>query len=58
MTTPRDGTNTTERAPRSSESPPDEPRRASGPEGQSGGMPPGWASGPRREMFDSACPEG
>src|SRR5829696_9945480 len=41
MTTPRDRTNTTERAPRSSESPPDEPRRASGPEGQSGGMPPG-----------------
>ena len=39
MTTPQDSTNTTERAPRSSGSPPDEPRRASGPEGQSS-MPP------------------
>src|SRR5215203_884858 len=39
MTTPKDNTNTTERAPRSSGSPPDEPRRASGPERQSG-MPP------------------
>jgi cell division protease FtsH len=40
MTTPQDSTNTTERAPRSSGSPPDEPRRASGPERQST-MPPG-----------------
>src|ERR671914_677907 len=39
MTTPQDSTNTTERAPRSSGSPPDEPRRASGPERQST-MPP------------------
>ena len=39
MTTPQDSTNTTERAPRSSGSPPDEPRRATGPEGQST-MPP------------------
>jgi cell division protease FtsH len=39
MTTPQDRTNTTERAPRSSGSPPDEPQRASGPERQSG-MPP------------------
>src|ERR671910_1754865 len=39
MTTPQDSTNTTERAPRSSGSPPDEPRRASGPERQSP-MPP------------------
>src|SRR5215216_3518040 len=39
MTTPKDNTNTTERAPRSSGSPPDEPRRTSGPERQSG-MPP------------------
>src|ERR671917_1618172 len=39
MTTPQDSTNTTERAPRSSGSPPDEPRRASGPERQSA-MPP------------------
>ncbi len=35
MSTPHDSTNTTERAPRSSGSPPDEPRRASGPERQS-----------------------
>src|SRR5918997_5768914 len=40
MTTPRDSTDTTDRAPRSSGSPPDEPRRASGPERQST-MPPG-----------------
>jgi cell division protease FtsH len=40
MTTPQDSTNTTERAPRSSGSPPDEPRRASGPERQSSTMPP------------------
>src|SRR5919206_1268071 len=40
MTTPQDNPNTTERAPRSSGSPPDEPRRASGPERQST-MPPG-----------------
>src|SRR5829696_6877056 len=39
MTTPQDSTNTTERAPRSSGSPPDEPRRASSPEKQ-GTMPP------------------
>src|SRR5918994_6823105 len=39
MSTPQDSTNTTERAPRSSGSPPDEPRRASGPERQST-MPP------------------
>src|SRR5829696_6786525 len=39
MTTPQDSTNTTERDPRSSGSPPDEPRRASGPERQST-MPP------------------
>src|SRR5215207_1398092 len=39
MTTPQDNTNTTERAPQSSGSPPDEPRRASGPERQST-MPP------------------
>jgi cell division protease FtsH len=39
MTTPQDTTNTTERDPRSSGSPPDEPRRASGPEKQ-GTMPP------------------
>src|ERR687898_3194613 len=39
MTTPQDSTDTTERAPRSSGSPPDEPRRASGPERQST-MPP------------------
>src|SRR5215216_606817 len=39
MTTPQDNTNTTERAPQSSGSPLDEPRRASGPERQSG-MPP------------------
>jgi cell division protease FtsH len=39
MTTPQDNTNTTERAPQSSGSPPDEPRRASGTERQSG-MPP------------------
>src|SRR3712207_5926757 len=39
MTTPQDNTNTTERAPGSSGSPPDEPRRASGPERQST-MPP------------------
>src|SRR5688500_14004509 len=39
MTTPQDSTNTSERAPRSSGSPPDEPRRASGPERQST-MPP------------------
>jgi cell division protease FtsH len=40
MTTPQDGANTTERAPRSSDSPPDEPRRASGSERQSSTMPP------------------
>src|ERR671917_238058 len=40
MTTPQDNTNTTERGPRSSGSPPDEPRRAVGPERQST-MPPG-----------------
>src|SRR5215217_5261276 len=34
MTTPQDNTNTTERAPQSSRSMPDEPRRASGPERQ------------------------
>src|ERR687894_1185702 len=39
MTTPQDSTNSTERAPRPSGSPPDEPRRASGPERQST-MPP------------------
>src|ERR687894_2106260 len=39
MTTPQDGTNTTERDPRSSGSPPEEPRRDSGPERQSS-MPP------------------
>jgi hypothetical protein len=39
MATPQDHTNTTERAPRSSGSPPDEPQHASGPERQSG-MPP------------------
>src|SRR5829696_8288328 len=39
MTTPQDTTNTTERAPRSSGSPPDEPRRTSGPERQNT-MPP------------------
>src|ERR671917_202284 len=39
MTTPQDGTNTTERDPRSSGSPPEEPRRDSGPERQST-MPP------------------
>jgi cell division protease FtsH len=39
MTTPQDSTNTTERAPRSSGSPPDEPRRAPGAGGQSA-MPP------------------
>ena len=39
MTTPQDSTNTTERAPGSSGSPPDEPRRAPGPERQSA-MPP------------------
>src|ERR671921_2647976 len=39
MTTPQDSTNTTERAPRSPGSPPDEPRRTSGPERQST-MPP------------------
>src|SRR5215204_3620277 len=39
MTTPQDNTNTTERAPQSSGSPLDEPRRASGPERQST-MPP------------------
>jgi cell division protease FtsH len=39
MTTPQDSTNTTERDPRSTGSPPDEPRRASGPESQST-MPP------------------
>jgi cell division protease FtsH len=39
MTTPQDSTNTTERAPRPSESPPDEPRRAPGAGGQSA-MPP------------------
>ena len=35
MTTPQEGTNKTERAHRSSGSPPDEPRHASGPERQS-----------------------
>src|SRR5215204_3238519 len=35
MTTPQDNTETTERGPRPSGSPPDEPRRASGPERQS-----------------------
>jgi cell division protease FtsH len=35
MTAPQDSTNKTERAPRSSGSPPDEPRRAAGPERQS-----------------------
>src|SRR3712207_1110061 len=40
MTTPQDSTNTTERAPRPSGSPPDQPRRASGPERQSSTMPP------------------
>jgi cell division protease FtsH len=39
MTTPQDTTNTTERAPRPSGSPPDEPRRAPGAGGQSA-MPP------------------
>src|SRR3712207_1084984 len=39
MTTPQDSTNTTERHPRPSGSPPDEPRRASGPARQST-MPP------------------
>jgi cell division protease FtsH len=39
MTTPEDNTDTTERAPRSSGSPPDEVRRSSGPERQST-MPP------------------
>src|ERR671917_2087647 len=39
MTTPQDSTNTTEGAPRSSGNPPDEGRRASGPETQST-MPP------------------
>src|SRR3712207_6616717 len=39
MTTPRDSTRTTERDPTPSGSPPDEPRRASGPERQSA-MPP------------------
>src|SRR5215216_6353493 len=39
MTTPQDSTNTTERGSRSSGSPPDEPRRASGPDRQST-MPP------------------
>src|SRR5215203_7068276 len=39
MTAPQDSTNKTERAPRSSGSPPDEPRRAAGPERQST-MPP------------------
>src|ERR687889_759978 len=39
MTTPQDSTNTTERAPRSSGGPPDEPRRPSGSERQST-MPP------------------
>src|SRR5215217_1637870 len=39
MTTPQDSTNTTERGSRSSGSPPDEPRRASGPDRQSS-MPP------------------
>src|ERR687894_262031 len=39
MTTPQDSTNSTERAPRPSGSPPDEPRRASGPERQNT-MPP------------------
>jgi cell division protease FtsH len=40
MTTPQDSTNTTERAPQSSESPHDEPQRASRPDRQST-MPPG-----------------
>src|SRR5215218_815746 len=39
MTTPQDSTNTTERAPRSSGSPPDEPRRAPG-AGRQSAMPP------------------
>src|SRR5215208_3015758 len=39
MTTPQDSTNTTERAPRPSESPPDEPRRAPG-AGRQSAMPP------------------
>src|SRR5215217_5775923 len=39
MTTPQDSTDTTERAPRSSGSPPDEVRRSSGPQTQST-MPP------------------
>src|ERR687891_2787584 len=39
MTTPQDSTNTTERAPRSTRSPTDEPQRASGPGGRST-MPP------------------
>src|SRR3712207_1108676 len=39
MTTPQDSTNKTGRAPRSSGGPPDGPRRAPGPEGQSN-MPP------------------
>src|SRR5829696_6210710 len=39
MTTPQDTTNTTERAPRSSGSPPDEPRRTTGP-GERSTMPP------------------
>src|SRR5215204_4369890 len=39
MTTPQDSTNITERTPRPSERPPDEPRRASGPERQNT-MPP------------------
>src|SRR5919106_1240905 len=39
MTTPQDSTNSTERDPRPSGSPPDEPRRASGPERQTT-MPP------------------
>src|SRR5918999_2099706 len=40
MTTPRDTTNTTERDPTPSGSPPDEQQRASGPERQSSTMPP------------------
>jgi cell division protease FtsH len=40
MTTPQDGTNTTERTPRPSESPSDEPRREPGTAGRSA-MPPG-----------------
>src|SRR5215217_6580581 len=39
MTTPQDSTNTTERAPRPSGSPPDEPRREPG-AGEQGAMPP------------------